>query len=94
MVVEWQLLIILYLLVMNMIAFGTMAADKRKARKGKWRVSEKTLFLEAILGGSIGAMIGMYHFRHKTKHRKFVLGMPTILIAQIGVALMISYWFI
>lgn len=81
----------LYLLAINVIAFVTMGIDKRKAKKGKWRISEKTLFLQAIFLGSLGAMAGMYCFRHKTKHKKFVVGMPAIFIIQIGIVFVIFY---
>ena len=78
--------ILLYLLLINAIAFFLMLADKRKAKKNLWRIPEATLMLSAALGGSIGALAGMYTFRHKTKHLKFTLGVPAILIAQIGLA--------
>ena len=65
------------------------AADKNKAQSHKWRISEKALFLIAIIGGSIGAIAGMYIFRHKTKHWYFVIGMPLILIIQLVAALLI-----
>ena len=76
----------LYLLLMNVIAFVFMHADKRRARKNRWRIPERTLIGTAVLGGSIGALMGMYTFRHKTKHLKFTLGIPAILIAQILLA--------
>ena len=77
---------LLYLLLMNVIAFVFMHADKRRARKNRWRIPERTLIGTAVLGGSIGALMGMYSFRHKTKHLKFTLGVPAILIAQIALA--------
>ncbi|MBP5282479.1 MAG: DUF1294 domain-containing protein [Lachnospiraceae bacterium] len=82
-----------YLVLMNVIAFALMGADKHKAKTGAWRVPEKTLFLSAILGGSIGAIAGMQVFRHKTKHWYFQYGMPAILILQIvaGVLLYIKF---
>ncbi len=83
-------LILLYLLIVNAIAFLLMLADKRKAQKKLWRIPESTLLLSAAIGGSIGALAGMYTFRHKTKHLKFTLGVPAILILQIaGVFLLI-----
>ena len=83
-------LILLYLLLVNAIAFLLMLADKRKAQKKLWRIPESTLLLSAAIGGSIGALAGMYTFRHKTKHLKFTLGVPAILILQIaGVFLLI-----
>lgn len=73
---------ILYLCIINLAAFFLMASDKRRARKGLWRIPEKTLFLSAVLGGSAGALLGMYIFHHKTRHWYFVIGMPLILILQ------------
>ena len=66
-----------------------MLVDKIKAKKNRWRIRERTLFGSALLGGSIGALLGMYTFRHKTKHLSFTLGMPAILIAQIALAVWI-----
>ena len=77
---------LLYLLLINAIAFGLMLVDKRKAKKNRWRIPERTLMLCAALGGSIGALLGIYTFPHKTKHLKFTLGVPAILIAQIALA--------
>lgn len=77
-------LILLYLLIVNAVAFVLMLADKRKAQKKLWRIPESTLLLSAAIGGSIGALAGMYTFRHKTKHLKFTLGVPAILIGQIA----------
>lgn len=77
--------ITLYLLVANAIGFLSMGLDKFKAKQGMWRTTEKTLFLIAVFGGSIGSIIGMYTFHHKTKHNSFVFGMPIILIAQITI---------
>ena len=80
---------LLYLLLINAIAFVLMLADKQKARKNRWRIPERTLIGSALLGGSLGALLGMYTFRHKTKHLKFTLGVPAILIAQIALAIWI-----
>ncbi len=60
-----------------------MYSDKSKSKKGNWRVPEKNLFFTAIILGSLGILLGMYLFRHKTKHNKFVIGIPTILVIQI-----------
>ena len=84
---------LLYLLLINAVAFVLMLVDKRKAIKNRWRIPERTLILSALFGGSIGALLGMYTFRHKTKHLKFVLGVPAILIAQISVAILIFQLF-
>ena len=77
-------IVFIYLVIINLIAFLLMAMDKSRARKHQWRIPEKTLFLAAILGGSIGAIAGMYTFHHKTRHWYFVIGMPAILIVQIA----------
>lgn len=77
------LVFLIYLVIVNIVAFAMMGSDKEKARKGQWRIPEASLFLSAILGGSIGAILGMQVFRHKTKHWYFQLGMPAILILQI-----------
>lgn len=79
----------IYLIFMNLLAFLLMGLDKSKARRNRWRIPEKTLFLSAILGGSIGAILGMQVFRHKTKHASFRIGMPCILIVQLGLAVYI-----
>ena len=76
-------IIIVYPLIINLIGFALMGVDKRKAIRHTYRIPEKTLFLAALLGGSIGSILGMQLFRHKTKHWYFVIGMPAILILQI-----------
>lgn len=83
---------LIYLAVINLVTLVVYGADKRKAKKGKWRVPEKTLFLLAIIGGSIGALAGMYLFHHKTKHWYFKWGIPAILLLQIAVAIYIIYF--
>ena len=75
--------VLLYLIIVNAAAFLLMLADKQKAKRGAWRIPEKTLIGAAAIGGSIGALCGMYLFRHKTKHLKFTLGIPLILAVQI-----------
>ena len=72
-----------YLLLINLVAFLLMGLDKRRARRNRWRISEKTLFLSAILGGSAGALVGMYLFHHKTRHWYFRYGLPALLALQI-----------
>jgi len=72
-------------LVWNILVFFLYGADKRKARRGNWRVSEKTLLLSAVLMGGAGALLGMRVFRHKTKHIKFQIGVPLALILNVGV---------
>lgn len=77
--------VLIYLLGINLIGFLAMGFDKFKAKNNFWRTKEKTLFIIALIGGSIGSIIGMYTFRHKTKHNTFVYGMPIILGIQIGI---------
>ena len=81
---------IIYLIIINLIAFLTMFIEKRKAKYGRWRIPEQTLLILAIIGGSIGAIAGMYTFRHKTKKLRFSVGFPVILILQI--ILIFSVW--
>lgn len=75
--------IVIYLAAINVITFIMFGADKARAVKGKWRISEAALILAALLGGSIGALAGMKIFHHKTRHRKFTVGIPVILVLQI-----------
>ena len=80
-------LVLLYLIIVNAAAFLLMLVDKLKAKRGAWRIPERTLIGSALIGGSIGALMGMYTFRHKTKHLKFTVGIPVILVAQIVLAI-------
>lgn len=75
-----------YLLVINVTGFVLMFIDKRRAQNNQWRIKEATLFLTAAIGGSIGSMLGMKVFRHKTKHLSFLIGMPAIFIVQVALA--------
>ena len=79
-----------WLVLVNLIAFAVYGADKRRAKKDKRRVPEKTLFLLAIIGGSAGAFAGMRIFRHKTRHWYFVWGIPAIMAVQIALALWLT----
>ncbi len=72
-----------YLILINLLAFIIMGVDKKRAVRGAWRISEASLFTIALLGGALGSILGMRHFRHKTRHWYFKYGMPAILIAQI-----------
>ena len=76
--------IALYLLFMNILGFALMLSDKRRVRRGDWRIRERTLFLAAVFGGSLGSILGMRLFHHKTRHWYFVWGMPMILILQLA----------
>ncbi len=78
-------IIINYLIIVNIIGYLAMASDKSRAQKSQWRIPEKDLFLIAILGGSLGCILGMYGFRHKTKKDTFVIGMPLIGVIQLAV---------
>ena len=79
--------ILLYLLIINAAGFLVMSADKLFAKTAMWRVPERNLLGIAAIGGSIGIWAAMYMVRHKTKHMKFVIGVPVILITQIGIVL-------
>lgn len=85
--------IIMYLLIINLITLLLMYIDKRKAKKNKMRIPEKTLFQLVFMGGGIGGIIGMYAFRHKTKKMRFVIGFPMILIFEI-LAVISIYWLV
>ena len=82
-------LVLLYLVIVNAVAFLLMLVDKMKAKKSAWRILEATLLTSAILGGSVGSLAGMYLFRHKTRHLKFTLGVPVILAVQIVACIVI-----
>lgn len=85
---------VIYLVIVNLIAFLAMYIDKKRAKYGKWRIKEHTLFILAFLGGSIGAIIGMYTFRHKTQKARFFIGFPVILVAEVLLAILIYNDFI
>lgn len=74
---------IIYLIIITVVTFFVFGIDKYKAQKSKWRIPEKVLFLLSVIGGSVGALLGMYTFRHKTKKLYFKFGIPLILIVQI-----------
>lgn len=83
-------LIIAYLVCINLAGFASMGLDKKKAIRHQWRIPETTLFLIALLGGSLGSIVGMQLFRHKTRHWYFVCGMPAIFFVELALAL----WFV
>jgi uncharacterized membrane protein YsdA (DUF1294 family) len=85
------MLLAIYLILVNAIAFLLMLIDKQKAKKKKWRIPEATLMGSAAIGGSIGALAGMYTFRHKTKHPKFTIGVPVILVLQLILAVAVIW---
>ncbi|MCD7881646.1 MAG: DUF1294 domain-containing protein [Clostridiales bacterium] len=76
----------LYLAIINVAGFAVMGADKRRARRGSWRIPERTLFAVALAGGSLGVLLGMRLFHHKTRHWYFVVGVPLILAVQVILA--------
>lgn len=78
--------LLIYLAVINTVTFLLYGIDKLKAKKNAWRIKESTLLIFALIGGSLGALAGMYAFHHKTKHLKFKLGVPLILILQVAIA--------
>lgn len=84
----WKILLV-YLLLINIVAFLTYGLDKWKAKKDKWRVPEKVLLLMAAIGGSIGAFLGMRVFHHKTQKLKFKLGVPVIFFLQVALVVFI-----
>ena len=84
---EYQRIIIIYLLVINIATFFTYGIDKWKAKKSKWRIREVSLLALAVLGGSIGAWLGMKVWHHKTMHKKFQFGIPLILIIQLAIVI-------
>ena len=81
--------VLIYLLTVNAIGFLLMTVDKYKAKKNLWRIPESTLMTVALIGGSIGSLVGMYTVRHKTKHLKFTVGIPVILVLQIAAVIWI-----
>lgn len=79
----------LYLGLMNLAAFCLFGVDKNRARKHRWRIPERRLFAVALAGGSVGALVGMYGFRHKTRHRLFAVGIPLLLLMQMSAAIIL-----
>ena len=75
--------LLIYLIIINLLTFFVYVDDKRRAKRHRWRVSEATLILLAVFGGSVGALLAMILARHKTRHSEFLIGIPTILIAQL-----------
>lgn len=86
------LIVSAYFLIVNLIGFAIMGIDKRKAVKGAFRIPEATLFVVALIGGSIGSILGMYTFRHKTRKWYFVYGMPAILFLQFLAAIVLFFY--
>ncbi|MBO4786703.1 MAG: DUF1294 domain-containing protein [Prevotella sp.] len=84
-------IVVYYLIIINILTFLVYGIDKWKARNGKWRISEATLLLLAVIGGSIGAWAGMSVWHHKTLHKKFRYGVPLILIIQVALIIYMLY---
>ena len=84
--IHWVLPLLFWFLI-NFAAFLTFWSDKCRARKNRWRIPERTLLLLAGIGGSVGALLGMLLFRHKTKHAKFFIGIPFILLVHLAVVI-------
>lgn len=84
--------IIIYLVIINIIAFLAMGIDKWKAKRDAWRIPEQTLLSLVVLGGGIGGIAGMYTFRHKTKKPRFYIGFPLILIIEVAVAIYLIFF--
>ena len=84
--------VLFYLICVNIVSFVLFGLDKSRAVSRQWRISEKTLLLTALIGGSLGAEAGMLCFRHKTKHARFRIGIPAVIIVQllIGIGLSLS----
>ena len=86
--------VLIYLVAINCVTFFLYGIDKWKAKRSKWRIEESTLLWWAVFGGSIGALLGMKVWHHKTLHRKFKYGIPAILIAQIAIVGVIIYYIV
>ena len=84
--------LLVYIIVISVISFILPIVDKQKAKKGKWRIKERTLFLFSALGGSLAMYLSMVFFRHKTKHKSFMIGIPVIFFIQI--AIVVTVWFL
>ena len=82
-----EMIIYTFIAILNVITFLIYAIDKWQAKKNRWRIPESILLLLAVLGGSIGALMGMKIWHHKTMHKKFKYGIPLIMILQIGMLL-------
>ena len=87
-------IVLIYLAAINIITFFLYGIDKWKAKRAKWRIEESTLLWWTVFGGSIGALIGMKTWHHKTLHKKFKYGVPAILIAQMVLVCVITYYLV
>ena len=85
------LILLVYLVIINIVGFAMMGIDKKKAKKRSFRIPEASLFIIAVIGGSLGSIAGMYFFKHKTRHWYFVYGMPAILVLHVILALVLYF---
>lgn len=90
--VHWLYIVLIYLAAINIVTFSLYGIDKWKAKRSKWRIEESTLLWWAAFGGSLGALLGMKVWHHKTLHKKFKYGVPAILIAQVVIVGLIIYY--
>ncbi|WP_059171360.1 DUF1294 domain-containing protein [Bacillus sp. FJAT-27445] len=81
-----------YLFIVNVLAFAMMGIDKKRAKNGQFRISERTLWLSALAGGAPGAALGMSYFRHKTKHPAFKYGLPLLACLDFGLILYVAFF--
>lgn len=84
--------LLIYLIIINALGFALMLTDKQKAKKRAWRIPEKVLLGTAAIGGSIGVLLGMELFRHKTKHKRFAIGVPVMIALQLAAGAVIWYF--
>ncbi|MDD6175461.1 MAG: DUF1294 domain-containing protein [Firmicutes bacterium] len=89
---RWQIILIVYLLLINLIGAGLVVSDKKRARQNRWRIRERSLFLAAALGGCPGVYLTMKKIRHKTQHKRFMIGLPLIFALQL-LGTGAAYWF-
>ena len=89
---RWLYIVLIYLGVINVVTFFLYGIDKRKVKRSKWRIEESTLLWWAVLGGSIGAILGIKIWHHKTQRKKFAVGVPMILLTQIMIIGLIYYY--
>ena len=85
-----KMIVFIVMAMMSQVSFAAFGIDKSKEKAGHWRISERTLFLTAILGGGIGAFLGMKVFHHKTLHKQFAIGIPVIMIVQVILAVFLA----
>lgn len=88
---EWTNILLIYLMAVNVVLYAMMGIDKYKAKTERRRIPEKTLFMLAVLGGGLGGTLGMFGFRHKTKHWYFRLFFPLLMIAQIALVVWLMW---